>query len=781
MRFEDGDSALLSRTPSSASNRDTWTWSAWVKRGNIGAAKGLFAAPEGTSGNTAYLDIIFTAADQLAVSSYATLYRKTTRLFRDPSAWYHLVVAVDTTDGTADDRIKIYVNGVQETSFVTNNAKTQNEDTGINSAVVHEIGDGGNHFDGYMAEVNFVDGSQLTPSSFAETKNDIWIPKDTSGLTFGTNGFRLQFKQTGTGTASSTTIGADTSGNDNHWTSTNLVASDVVPDSPTNNFATLNVLDTGGSNATYSQGNLKIVTNTGSNSQAVSTIPIPSTGKYYWEVHITATSGTISDNSRIGIQVGSAVTPSLDVRYKSDGNKSVDNSGSGYGASYAANDIISIAVDGDSNTVTFYKNGASQGAISYTMGETYLPIITEASGTINITYGTNFGQDSSFAGVATAQGNADENGIGDFYYAPPSGFLALCTANLPDPVAAVDPAKGGSPQDYFNTVLWTGNGGTQSITGVGFQPDWVWIKDRSEVDHHVLTDSIRGVTKSLFSNLTNAEVVSAQDLTSFGADGFTVGTNDRVNGSSDTHVAWNWKAGTAFSNDASATGVGSIDSSGSVNADVGFSIISYTGTGSAGTVAHGLGVAPEMYIVKRRDADGHSWPVYTSTLGATKQLRLSGTNAEITAAGITIWNNTEPTSSVFSVGTNTDSNASSGTYIAYCFASVDGYSKFGSYTANSNADGPFVYTGFRPAWLLIKKTDGSASWWLVDSTRNPFNVTNKYLLPDASTEESAGSDYTTADFVSNGFKIRNTSTAFNSGTHIYMAFAEQPFKYANAR
>ena len=781
LRFEDGDSALLSRTPSSASNRDTWTWSAWVKRGNIGAAKGLFAAPEGTSGNTAYLDIIFTAADELAVSSYATLYRKTTRLFRDPSAWYHLVVAVDTTDGTADDRIKIYVNGVQETSFVTNNAKTQNEDTGINSAVVHEIGDGGNHFDGYMAEVNFVDGSQLTPSSFAETKNDIWIPKDTSGLTFGTNGFRLQFKQTGTGTASSTTIGADTSGNDNHWTSTNLVASDVVPDSPTNNFATLNVLDTGGSNATYSQGNLKIVTNTGSNSQAVSTIPIPSTGKYYWEVHITATSGTISDNSRIGIQVGSAVTPSLDVRYKSDGNKSVDNSGSGYGASYAANDIISIAVDGDSNTVTFYKNGASQGAISYTMGETYLPIITEASGTINITYGTNFGQDSSFAGVATAQGNADANGIGDFYYAPPSGYLALCTANLPDPVAAVDPAQGGSPQDYFNTVLWTGNGGTQSITGVGFQPDWVWIKDRSEVDHHVLTDSIRGVTKSLFSNLTNAEVVSAQDLTSFGADGFTVGTNDRVNGSSDTHVAWNWKAGTSFSNDASSTGVGSIDSSGSVNTDVGFSIISYTGTGSAGTVAHGLGVAPEMYIVKRRDADGHSWPVYTSTLGATKQLRLSGTNAEITAAGITIWNNTEPTSSVFSVGTNTDSNASSGTYIAYCFASVDGYSKIGSYTANSNADGPFVYTGFRPAWLLIKKTDGSASWWLVDSTRNPFNVTNKYLLPDASTEESAGSDYTTADFVSNGFKIRNTSTAFNSGTHIYMAFAEQPFKYANAR
>ena len=707
LRFEDGDSALLSRTPSSASNRDTWTWSAWVKRGNIGAAKGLFAAPEGTSGNTAYLDIIFTAADELAVSSYATLYRKTTRLFRDPSAWYHLVVAVDTTDGTADDRIKIYVNGVQETSFVTNNAKTQNEDTGINSAVVHEIGDGGNHFDGYMAEVNFVDGSQLTPSSFAETKNDIWIPKDTSGLTFGTNGFRLQFKQTGTGTASSTTIGADTSGNDNHWTSTNLVASDVVPDSPTNNFATLNVLDTGGSNATYSQGNLKIVTNTGSNSQAVSTIPIPSTGKYYWEVHITATSGTISDNSRIGIQVGSAVTPSLDVRYKSDGNKSVDNSGSGYGASYAANDIISIAVDGDSNTVTFYKNGASQGAISYTMGETYLPIITEASGTINITYGANFGQDSSFAGVATAQGNADANGIGDFYYAPPSGYLALCTANLPDPVATVDPAQGGSPQDYFNTVLYTGAGSgadANTVNTVGFQPDFTWIRNRGDAEAHVLQDSVRGVAKFLQSDTTNQDQnTGGGDIKAFNSSGFILGyTNNRSNATNDTYVAWNWKAGTAFSNDASATGVGSIDSSGSVSADTGFSIISYTGTGSAGTVAHGLSSAPDMILIKDRDNATYNWVVYHSantSAPETDYLRLNLANA---TADYDHWNDTAPTSSVFSLSSYDWANKNSDAMIAYCFAGVDGFSKFGSYTGNGNADGPFVYTGFRPAWVMVK-------------------------------------------------------------------------------
>ena len=785
LRFEDGDSALLSRTPSSASNRDTWTWSAWVKRGNIGAAKGLFAAPEGTSGNTAYLDIIFTAADELAVSSYATLYRKTNRLFRDPSAWYHLVVAVDTTDGTADDRIKIYVNGVQETSFVTNNAKTQNEDTGINSAVVHEIGDGGNHFDGYMAEVNFVDGSQLTPSSFAETKNDIWIPKDTSGLTFGTNGFRLEFKQTGTGTASSTTIGADTSGNDNHWTSTNLVASDVVPDSPTNNFATLNVLDTGGSNATYSQGNLKIVTNTGSNSQAVSTIPIPSTGKYYWEVHITATSGTISDNSRIGIQVGSAVTPSLDVRYKSDGNKSVNNSGSGYGASYAANDIISIAVDGDSNTVTFYKNGASQGAISYTMGETYLPIITEASGTINITYGTNFGQDSSFAGVATAQGNADANGIGDFYYAPPSGYLALCTANLPAPVATVDPAQGGSPQDYFNTVLYTGAGSgadANTVNTVGFQPDFTWIRNRGDAEAHVLQDSVRGVAKFLQSDTTNQDQnTGGGDIKAFNSSGFILGyTNNRSNATNDTYVAWNWKAGTAFSNDASATGVGSIDSSGSVSADTGFSIISYTGTGSAGTVAHGLSSAPDMILIKDRDNATYNWVVYHSantSAPETDYLRLNLANA---TADYDHWNDTAPTSSVFSLSSYDWANKNSDAMIAYCFAGVDGFSKFGKYTGNGNTDGPFVYTGFRPAWVMVKRTDASGHWAIGDTKRLGYNVDNNPVYANLTNVEGTD-DW--IDFVSNGFKIRASTGDFNTnnGTYIYMAFAEQPFKYANGR
>ena len=785
LRFEDGDSALLARTPSSASNRDTWTWSAWVKRGNIGAAKGLFAAPEGTSGNTAYLDIIFTADDQLAVSSYATLYRKTTRLFRDPSAWYHIVVAVDTTDGTADNRIKLYVNGVQETSFVTNNAKTQDQDTGINSAVVHEIGDGGNHFDGYMAEVNFVDGSQLTPSSFGETKNDIWIPKNTSGLTFGTNGFRLQFKQTGTGTASTSTIGADTSGEGNHWTSNSLVASDVVPDSPTNNFATMNPLFRGtNNNRTISEGNLKYQPST--DDIFVGNFGIYS-GKYYYEICVNDVEGT---NNYISLTQETTTGFQDSVNYRSGSGEIIDDlSGASTQTSLsnASNgDIVSISADLDGGTVQFKLNNSNVGSAVTIPSGTYFAAIGNGNSSISGAkiFTFNFGQDSSFAAAKTAQNNADGNGIGDFYYAPPSGFLAMCTSNLPDPVETIDPNEGGSPQDYFNTVLYTGNAGTQNITGVGFQPDWVWFKPRSYADNNVVFDSVRGVNKTLYTNTTNAESdrTGNDSLTAFGSDGFSIGDWNNINTNSGTLVAWNWKAGTAFSNDASSTSVGTIDSTGSVSVDTGFSIISYTGTGSAGTIAHGLGAVPNMILVKDRTT-AYNWVMYHSANTAapeTDYLRLNTTDV---TADYDMWNDTAPTSSVFSVSSYDWVNKSSDTFIAYCFASVDGYSKFGSYTGNSNADGPFVYTGFRPAFVMIKNTNATstgAAWFMYDNKRDPINVMTNELAANATTTEGGIDGGALMDFYSNGFKPRSNSYT-NQASQIYMAFAEQPFKYANAR
>ena len=328
------------------------------------------------------------------------------------------------------------------------------------------------------------------------------------------------------------------------------------------------------------------------------------------------------------------------------------------------------------------------------------------------------------------------------------------------------------PSDYFNTVLYTGNATGRTITGVGFQPDWVWGKVRSEAQDHVLVDSIRGATKQLYSSDSAAEQTEAQGLTGFDSDGFTLGTHAYFNGNSKTYVAWNWKAGTSFTNDASGTGIGSIDSAGSFNNDSGFSIVSYTGTGSAGTIKHGLSTAPKMIIQKNRD-ETQPWWTYVESIGAGGQLRLNATNAA-GSDGATLWNSTAPTSSVFSVGDNTGTNGSADKCIAYCFAEKQGYSKFGSYTGNGNADGTFVYTGFKPAWVMVKRTDSANDWCLYDNKRDTDNVVQDKLQPN---QASAESDDTSMDFVSNGFKFRETGGNFNAngGSYIYIAFAESPF------
>ena len=329
-------------------------------------------------------------------------------------------------------------------------------------------------------------------------------------------------------------------------------------------------------------------------------------------------------------------------------------------------------------------------------------------------------------------------------------------------------------------MLYTGNGGTQSITGVGFQPDWVWFKSRSFEENHALYDSVRGATKDIRSDVTNAENTNSTGLTAFGSDGFSIGSVAFVNQNSATYAAWNWKAGTSFSNDASSTSVGSIDSAGSVNTDVGFSIISYTGTGSAGTVAHGLGVALQMIIVKNRSA-ADAWQVYHENIASDAQtdyLVLNTTAAAVDDAGR--WNDTAPTTAVFSIGADVEVNTSSENYIAYCFASVDGYSKFGSYTGNGNADGTFVYTGFRPAFVMTKRTDSTGSWEMYDAKRIGYNTANYYVYAQGINADGTDIPF---DILSNGFKRRSTGGSANAsgGTYIYMAFAEQPFKYANAR
>ena len=323
------------------------------------------------------------------------------------------------------------------------------------------------------------------------------------------------------------------------------------------------------------------------------------------------------------------------------------------------------------------------------------------------------------------------------------------------------------PTDHFNTVLHTGNGGTQSITGVGFQPDWVWIKRRNGAESHALFDVIRAVTKQLASNSGDAEETVATSLTSFDSDGFSLGSYSRVNASSDTYASWNWKAGGS----ASSNSDGSITSTVSANTTAGFSIVSYTGTGSVATVGHGLGAVPKMIFFKDRETSV-DWGVYAEPIGNTKEMYLSTTDAAATNSGA--FNNTTPTSSVFTIGTSSRYNPSSKGVIAYCFADVKGYLKIGSYKGNQNNDGTFIYTGFKPAFFIGKEII-SSNWYVKDNKRlASFNPANGHLYPNRDNVEE---DYADFDFLSNGIKIRHNGTDVNESgvTYIYLAFAENPF------
>ncbi len=332
------------------------------------------------------------------------------------------------------------------------------------------------------------------------------------------------------------------------------------------------------------------------------------------------------------------------------------------------------------------------------------------------------------------------------------------------------------PSVYFQTKLYTGTGSSQAYTNDGnsnLQPDWLWIKIRSSADSHHLFDSTRGVTKRLHTDSSSAEVTisDGSNLTAFGSNGFTLGGNGGVNGSSSTYVAWQWKAngGTTSSNSD-----GGITSTVQANTTAGFSIVTYTGTGSATTVGHGLGATPKLVIVKER-ANTNSWLVQSNLFSSSNFvtfLNRSDTGGENDS---TTFNGTFPTSSVFSVGTHTGTNRSSGTYVAYCFANIKGYSKIGSYTGNgASSDGPFVYTGFKPAFFLIKSIGAARNWHILDNKRNTVNPVNLYLNPN---NTDADGTFEFGDFLSNGFKITNLGNTFNTSgeTYIYMAFAEHPF------
>jgi len=779
LRLRSSASAYLSRTPASAGNRKTWTYSIWFKYAGIGTQQMLGGA--GSSGNETYISFNSTGELQFRQlnSSTQTMLLQTSQVFRDPSAWYHIVIEVDTTQATSSDRIKIYINGSQVTAFSTASYYSLNYDSHINNNVAHYFGrrpsSGSLYFDGYLTEINFVDGQALDPTYFGEYNSDtgVWQPIKYTG-TYGTNGFYLNFSDNST----TTTLGYDTSGNSNNWTANNIsVTSGATYDSMTDvptltsedaaNYATWNPLDKDNGISSVTNGNLKVVTN-GSNGSIKSTIAFPS-GKWYWEV--TSDSVNSGGTQVIGIMPQSQpptnnMSDSGKLGYALDASytdRKFDNgAATSYGSYTQGNGVVyMLAFDQDAGKLWYGVNGtwlasgapatgSNPSSSSISTSTAYCAAVSD--NTVSGTFTANFGQRP-------------------FAYTPPTDFKSLNTYNLPDSTI-----EDGS--EYFNTVTYTGNGSSQTVTGFGFNPDMVWHKGRSVAYSHSLVDVLRGNSNVLLSNTTDAEQnPGAQlDLATDGANVTYRAANLANNQSSATYVIWGWKAnGSGVTNNE-----GTIESTVSANTTAGFSIVTYTGTGANATVGHGLGVAPKMVIVKNRDDGAQVWTVWFTGFGSTEYIVLNTTAAKTTSAGV--WNSTVPTSTVFSVGTGNSTNKSTNEIVAYCFADVEGFSKFGSYTGNGSTDGAFVYLGFRPRLILIKRTNSTGNWQMWEL--NPvgtYNVVNNLLYANLANAETSAS--ATGDALSNGFKLRQADNDNNASgsTYIYMAFAENPFKNSLAR
>lgn len=939
LMFNNGDVAHLKRTPSSASNRRTWTFSTWLKNGSTYYTGGsIWTSHDNSTQSDAGYGWIGFYQDGLQVGGWSTNWRVTNKKFRDFSAWMHIVVAIDTTiaDGSADNRVRVYINGVEETSFSTKNNPSQNYELAWNRASFeHQLGGtlytNPYSFGGYLAETHFIDGTQLTPSSFGETDSETgqWIPKKYTGGSYGTNGFYLKYV--------SGALGTDSSGEGNNYTATNLANSDVMLDAPTNNFCTLNLAQAyNTTTGVLTQGNLFFAAgaySSGHYSNISSTFNVPASGKWYVECRVSIEAGSgnaaffgVVDQNINWLGVANENLAGADGLFNSlylNYIKVCDSGsvGTGNTSATATSYIFGMALDVDngyayfgvdsgSAMVWYQADGSTSGgdptsgstgtggfARTFTTNDT-ITVSTAISGGggDGSQNHLNFGQNGTFCGTETAGGNADGNGRGNFFRSPPSGYLALCSQNLPTPTIK-------KSTENFNTVLWTGDGAsTRSITGVGFQADWSWIKARTASYSHLLYDAVRGAgaSKALKSN---SNVVEGENdnstygyLSAFASDGLSLvhGSDAAsfVNQNTITYVAWNWKAGgaspsktyavkvvsdsgnkyrfddygtsavtlnlqeggtytfdqsdssnathplrfsttsdgshgggseyttgvttngtpgssgayttitvaasaptlyyycTAHSgmggqvNTNSTFGATNLDGSSlsivSENTTSGFSVVSYTGTGANATVGHELGVAPSVIILKNRDTDDN-WRVYSRN-DATDYLALNATIAS--TDDNTTWNDTAPTSSVFTVGTDTNANRSGDDFIAYCFANVEGFFKSGTYTGNGQSEnGPVVTTSFSPALVIVKEASSAGgSWFMWDNKRETFNVRDLVMWADGTYQDTAHAEYE-IDFLSNGFKLRGNSAASNQNgeTMLYMAWAESPFKYATAR
>ena len=791
LRFNPGDSAYLNKTFSSG-NRKTFTYSYWIKESGKGTSPsnnphvlwsgtgsatrgGLVHRGTGSDANELYI------FNQESNTTNCQVW--TNSLHRDFSAWKHIVWSIDTTQATSTNRVKLYINGVQETlNFATTPA--QNLQLQINVNQEHRIGRGtpDDYGNFYLADIHFIDGSALDATSFgAFDDNGVWQAAEYSG-TFGTNGFHLlDF-------ANESTVGHDSSGNENDFTANNFSTAagsgnDVLFDVPTNgdqsdtgaggevsgNYPTWNPLDKN-TNITLSNGNLDAAETSGSNHFAGrATFKYPATGKWYYE----ATVKTLGNACCIGVDNSGRANPSLAnsgvylilvnssnnvQRYLGSNFTSFDNE---YGNPNVGS-VLQVAYDADADKLWLGMNNVWMGSGTSANGnpgagtEATASNVSDPFPSVNLVtsaLSVNFGQRP-------------------FAYSAPSGFKALCTTNLPTPTIA-------DGSNYFDAKLYTGNGSTQTVSGLNMSPDLVWLKSRSAADNHSFFDSVRGAPKGFHTNRTDAEFNDPSTLTGFTSDGWTMAGHAVTNANSQNYVGWAWNAGSSTVSNTD----GSITSNVRASQTAGISIVTYTGSGSAATVGHGLNAVPEMIILKGRNFSDN-WRVYHKGLDSTEPedyyVMLESTNGRSADQNASFMNDTAPTNSVFSLGTDSAINGSSRTMAAYCFAPVAGFSAMGTYVGNYSSDGPFVYTGFRPAFLMWKNiTNSGFNWGIIDSARGPINYLSRTLNPNAANVESGRSTADAFDFLSNGFKVRASgSNARNQSgsTFIWYAVAENPFQ-----
>jgi hypothetical protein len=783
-RFEDASSMYLSRSMGSPTSAYKWTFSTWFKRGKLGEITFIGQGDY----NGVYTAFHLNGSNQFQFQERGSgvwNYLRTTSLeFKDTSTWYHLVVAWDTATSTT--ATKIYVNGNEVTSFTGTSTSPSSTNTASswNSSGTAWIGEvptntPGYYMDGYLAETMFVDGYALSASVFGQTdtSTNIWVPKEVTTATinsagggssgWGNNGFYLAY-------GSKNALGDDTSGETHDWTMNNMDTSNgsnQMHSSPSRNFAVLNSADSGG--GTFTEGNLTLAPSNLTGTRATIGIEL-NTGKYYWESLQGASGGEIgwySEDCNVGTSGGGQSNGAGNWNINYNGRYHFNPIGGTLTTSsdqtawaFTTNDVVMCAYDSGTGNLWFGKNGTWFDAGSGASGDTgnpstganpfltgvntkIFPMVGDGTGTAANSQTVNFGSWQYFNGQ-TLSVTSSANGY--FRYTVPTDFKAINQDNLPASTAGV----------------------------TGFS----WIKNRDQNDNHILSDRISGVGKfiPLFIDSAKALQEDVNSVQRFLKQGVQVGNMNAVNTDAESFVLWQWAANGAGTADADGMTKVSDSSQTSItvsaNTTAGFSMIQYTGNGSASTIAHGLGAVPAFMIVNNITDDTTYKPqVYHKALGATNSLTL--TELAGPSPDTSYWNDGSPafSTSTFTVGSSLATNASAKTFKAYVWAEVEGYSKFGSYTGNSSPDGPVIDVGFLPSWVMIKRTDGSDEWVIVDIKRSPTNPTKHYLSANYADAERTTGTQVELDLLSNGFKLRVGHGRCNVGTYVYMAFAENPF------